>query len=105
MSSKIKSPFFFSTELGGEGHGPYRPPPSSVSINYDTTIRDTFSAQAAVYRGSIIKCVSLISSPNYDEALAAFLAAWLAISLDLFDFILESDSLMITQALQLTVIT
>lgn len=49
-----------------------------------------FSAQAAVYRdftGSIIKCISLISSPCsplYGEALAALLACWLATSMSLW---------------------
>ncbi len=60
-----------------------RMPPSHIffKINYDTAIRDTFSAQVAVCRdsrGSIIKCLFLISSPCspiYGEALTALLAA------------------------------
>jgi hypothetical protein len=60
-----------------------------LKINYNTTIRDTFSAQAAVCRdsrGSIIRCISLISfscSHIHSEALAALLAARLAFSLSL----------------------
>jgi hypothetical protein len=90
-------------------------PPSAVwqkpcspffKINYDTAIRDSFSAQAAVCRdsaGSIIKCSSLISSPCsaiYGEASAALLAVKLALSLHLSSFILEGDSLTVTLALQ-----
>lgn len=40
--------------------------PPYFKINYDTAIRTTFCAQAAVckdYTNSIIKCTSLISSP------------------------------------------
>jgi hypothetical protein len=75
-------------------------------INYDTAIRDSFSAQAAVCRdsaGSIIQCSSLISSPCsaiYGEAFAALLAIQLALSLHLSSFILEGDSLTVTLALQ-----
>jgi hypothetical protein len=68
-------------------------------INYDTAIKDSFSAQAAVSRdfsGSIIRCSSLISPPCtavYGEAFAALLAVRLALSLQLSSFILEGDSL------------
>jgi len=57
------------------------PSPPFFKINYDSAIRDTFSAQVAVCRdsrGSIIKCLFLISSPCspiYGEALTALLAA------------------------------
>jgi hypothetical protein len=53
------------------------PSPPYFKINYDTAIKATFSAQVAVCRdstGSIIKCISLISSPCstlYGEATAA----------------------------------
>jgi hypothetical protein len=69
------------------------PPSFSFKINYDTTIQDTFSAQVAVCRdssGSIIKCVSFISSPCspiYGEAFAAFLETQLATFLGLTNFI------------------
>lgn len=71
------------------------PSPPYFKINYDTAIRATFSAQAAVCRdstGSIIKCISLISSPCsplYGEALAALLAFRLATSLGLSFFYLK----------------
>jgi hypothetical protein len=64
-------------------------------INYDTAIHDSFSAQAAIIRNSygvVIKCSSLISPPCaaiYGEALAAFLAVQLALSLQISSFILE----------------
>jgi hypothetical protein len=79
--------------------------------NYDTAIRATFSAQAAVCRdstGSIIKCTSIINSPCsalYSETTAALLAARLAASLGLSSFILEGDSLNVTMALQQPAIT
>jgi hypothetical protein len=82
------------------------PYPPYFKINYDTAIRSTFSTQAAVCRdsiGSIIKCISLISSPCsplYGEALGALLIARLATSLGLSSFILEGDSLNVTLALQ-----
>jgi len=61
------------------------PPAPFFKINYDTSIRDTFSAQAAVCRdskGCIIKCFSLISSPYtliFGEALAARLTKLLGL--------------------------
>ena len=75
-------------------------PPSQewFKINFDTTIRDNFSAQAAVccnYEGKIILMVSQISyscHPNFGEALATLLAASLAASLNLGNFILEGES-------------
>jgi hypothetical protein len=75
-------------------------------VNYDTAIRPTFSAQAAVVRnfsGSVIGCSSIISPPCsalYGEARAALLAAHLAISLNITSFILEGDSLTVSRALQ-----
>jgi hypothetical protein len=57
------------------------PSPPYFKINYDTAIRATFSAHAAVYRNStssIIKCISLIISPYsalYGKATTALLAA------------------------------
>jgi hypothetical protein len=79
--------------------------------NYDTAIRATFSAQAAVCRdstSSIIKCTSIINSPCsalYSETTAALLAARLAASLGLSSFILECDSLNVTMTLQQPAIT
>jgi len=87
------------------------PSPPNFKINYDTAIRATFSAKAAVCRdstGSIIKCTSIISSHYsalYGEATATLLAACLAASLGLSSFILEGDSLNITMALQQPAIT
>jgi hypothetical protein len=58
-----------------------RPCSPFIKINYDTAIRDSFSAQAAVIRdstGTITHCSSLISPPCtavYGEALAALLAS------------------------------
>jgi hypothetical protein len=66
----------------------YSPP--FFNIKYDTAIRDSFSAQDAICRdstGSIIQCISLISSP-YSAIYCEAIAARLAISLDLFFFIL-----------------
>jgi hypothetical protein len=66
-----------------------------------------FYVQAAIYkdsRGSIIKCVSFISSscsPIYGKALAT----QLAISMGLSNFILEGNSLIVTLGLQLPTIT
>jgi hypothetical protein len=78
----------------------------SFKINFDTAIRDNFSAQVAVCRdhsGSIISACSQISpscDPLYGEALAAFLAASLAASLKLNSFSIEGDSLIVISALQ-----
>jgi hypothetical protein len=79
--------------------------PNWVKINFDTTIRDSFSAQAAVCRnsdGKILHLSSLISSPcfvNDGEALAAQLAISLACSFNFDRFILEGDSTIVIQAL------
>jgi hypothetical protein len=78
----------------------------SFKINFDTAIRDNFSAQAAVCRdhsSSIISACSQISpscDPIYGEALAALLAATLAASLKLNFFSIEGDSLIVISALQ-----
>jgi hypothetical protein len=79
-------------------------------INYDTTIRDSISAQAAVCRdsnGYIIKCTFLISSScsAIYGALAALLAVELTISLQISSFIIEGDSLNVTFALQQPALT
>jgi hypothetical protein len=87
------------------------PSPPYYKINYDTVIRATFFAPAAVCRDStdsIIKCIYLISSPYsalYGEATAALLATRLARSLGLSSFILEGDSLNVTLAIQHPAIT
>jgi hypothetical protein len=71
------------------------PPPSIFKINFDTSIRDSFSLQAAVCRnhnGQIIQQVTQVSQPchpNMGESLAARLAVSLAISLRLNHFIIE----------------
>jgi len=85
----------------------WTPPPSSTfKINFDTAIRDTFSAQAAVCRddhGQINKMDTQISPPchpNMGEALAAKLASQLTLSLHLTCFILEGDSQIVILALQ-----
>jgi hypothetical protein len=82
-----------------------------IKINYDTAIRDSFSAQAAVIRdstGTITHCSSLISPlciAVYGEALVALLATNLALSLHAPSFILEGDSTTVTLALQNHLIT
>jgi hypothetical protein len=82
------------------------PAKGSFKINFDTAIRDKFSAQAVVCRdhsGSIISACSQISPSCdliYGEALAALLAASLAASLKLNSFSIEGDSLIVISALQ-----
>ena len=87
----------------------WTPPPLNwVKINFDTVIQDFFLAQAVVCRnseGQIIYLTSQISSscsPNMGEALAAQLAISLTHSLLLDRFILEGDSIVVTQALKHT---
>ena len=81
------------------------PQEGTFKINFDTAIRDIFSAQAAVCRdhtGSIIKVVSQISppcSPNYGEAQRALLAPSLAFSLQLKHFVIKGDSQTVISAL------
>jgi hypothetical protein len=82
------------------------PPPDSFKINFDTAIRDEFSSQAAICRnsnGKIIKILAQIRptcSPAYGEAQAALLASFLAVSLNLDNFVLERDSATVIIALQ-----
>jgi hypothetical protein len=79
--------------------------PSYYKVNYDTTIRQDFSAQAAVCRnsrGTIIDCFTLIRppcSPVFGETTAALLACRLALSLDFQHFILECDFFVVTLSL------
>jgi len=93
-SSMIRSPMIWQKRC-----------PPFYKVNYDTAIRPTFSAQAAVIRslsGSVIGCSSIISPPCsalYGEARAALLAAQLAISLNITSFIFEGDSLTVSRAL------
>jgi hypothetical protein len=82
-------------------------PPSkgAFKINFDTAIRGQYSAQVAVCRdhsSTIISACSQISpscDPTYGEALAALLAASLATSLKLKQFIIEGDSQIVVAAL------
>ncbi|XP_059451030.1 uncharacterized protein LOC132181816 [Corylus avellana] len=82
------------------------PQEGHLKINFDTAIRDHFSAQAAVcrdHKGIIIKAISQINppcSPNFGDAQAALLAASLAVSLNLKNFTIEGDSLIVISALQ-----
>jgi hypothetical protein len=85
----------------------WQPPISpDYKINFDTAIRDTFSAQAAVchnHQGHIISMLSHINSPcrpNYGEALATSLVVTLASSLNLVNFIIEGDSDVVIMSLQ-----
>jgi hypothetical protein len=77
-----------------------------VKINFDIAIWDSFSTQATVccnFEGQIIHITSHISSScssNMGEALATELAISLARSLLLDRFVLEGDSVMVTQALK-----
>jgi hypothetical protein len=70
----------------------------SYKLNFDTAIRDIFSAQAMVCRnhqGCIIHMISQISLPclsNYGETLAACLTTSLASSLNFNNFIIKGDS-------------
>jgi hypothetical protein len=74
-----------------------------VQINFDAAILDdNFSIQVVVCQGSIIKMVSQISGPSspvFEEALAAQLAASLAILLHIDRSILEGDSPIFIMAL------
>jgi hypothetical protein len=74
-------------------------------LNFDTAIRDHFSAQAAVCRdhtGAIVKAISQISppcTPAYGEAQGALLAASLASQMQLSHFVIEGDSQTVISAL------
>jgi hypothetical protein len=82
------------------------PQAGHFKINFDTAIRDHFFVQAAVCRdsnGTILKATSQVSppcTPNYGEAQGALLAASLAVSLNLSNFIIEGDSLIVISTLQ-----
>ncbi|XP_059460221.1 uncharacterized protein LOC132189495 [Corylus avellana] len=82
------------------------PPAGSFKVNFDTTIRDLFSVQAAVCRNSqgiIVKALSQVRppcDPTFGEAQAALLAASLIVSLHLKNFILEGDSSIVISSLQ-----
>ncbi|GLT68009.1 hypothetical protein SLA2020_402740 [Shorea laevis] len=87
------------------------PPVLWFKINFDTAIRNSYSAQAAVCRnhhGNIIQIVTEISppcSPNTGEAIAARLAFQLASSLHLNRVIFEGDSQVVISGLSNPVIT
>jgi hypothetical protein len=82
------------------------PPLNWVKINFDTAIRNSFSAQAAVCRnskGQIIHLLSQISPscfPNVGEALATQLVISLASFCHIDRFILEGNSEVVVLALQ-----
>jgi ribonuclease HI len=85
----------------------WTPPPCEwVKINFDTAIRDSFSAQAAVCRndkGQILHATTKISNfctPNEGEAMAAHLAISLANSIHMDHYIIEGDSEVVVHALQ-----
>ena len=83
-----------------------KPPHDFFKVNFDATIREDFSTQAAVYRNSnglIIKMLYQVRPPYslvYGEALVTQLASALATSLKLDKFILEGDSSIVVLALQ-----
>lgn len=82
---------------------------SFFKINFDIAIKDTLSAQAAIYRdpsGNIIKTITIISLPC-DPTLGAKVALLAArmVLLWLSHFILEGDSLLVALALQFPDIT
>jgi hypothetical protein len=88
-----------------------RPDPLCFKIIYDTAIRNTISAQAAVCRDSsrtIIHTFINISppcTPLYGEASAALLAAQLCLFLRLFHVTFEGDSLTVNLAINNPTIT
>jgi ribonuclease HI len=81
------------------------PLPNWVKINFDTTIRDSFSAQTVVCHdsgGQVLHMSSQISpscSSNVGEAQAAQLACSIAAKLSYNQFILEGDSEVMVHAL------
>jgi hypothetical protein len=81
------------------------PPPDWVKINFDTAIRDSFSAQAVIChdsQGQVLHMSSQISppcSPNVGEARAAQLACSVAAALSYNHFILEGDFEVVIHAL------
>jgi hypothetical protein len=82
------------------------PAAGSFKVNFDTAIRDLFSVQAAVCRdekGSIISsCFQYIPpcEPSVGEAQAALLAAFLASSLKLVNFVSEGNSTIVINSLK-----
>jgi len=88
-----------------------KPKANSYKINYDTAIREDFSAQSAVCRdstGAVIQCLAQISpscSAIYGEATTALLAAQRSLSLKLPSVIFEGDSLMVTLTINNPTIT
>jgi hypothetical protein len=88
-----------------------RPDPLCFKINYDTAIRNTFSAQAAVCRdssGTIIQTFIKIGppcTPLYGEASAALLAAQFCLFLRLSYVTFEGDSLTVNLAINNPTIT
>jgi hypothetical protein len=83
-----------------------KPPLGFCKVNFDTAIREDFSAQAAVCRdsnGVILKVLSQIlpsCSPVFGEALAAQLASDLASFMKLDQVIIEGDSSVVISSLQ-----
>jgi hypothetical protein len=81
------------------------PSAGSFKINFDTAICENFSVQAAVCKdskGKIVKAISQTNppcDPNFGEALATQLAASLTASLQLKNFSLEGDSVVVILAL------
>jgi hypothetical protein len=81
------------------------PPPNWIKINFDTAIRDLFSAQVVIChdsQGQVLHMSSQISpscSPNVGEARAAQLACSIADSLSYNHFILEGDFEVVIHAL------
>ena len=78
----------------------------SLKVNFDTAIRDLFLVQAVVCRnenGTIISsCFQYSPScdPSVGEAQAALLAASLASSLKLVNFVLDGDSAIVINSLK-----
>jgi hypothetical protein len=69
-------------------------------LNFDTAIRDHFSAQAAVCRDHTgVSHISLPYTLAYGEAQGALLAATLASQLQLSHFVIEGDSQIVISAL------
>jgi hypothetical protein len=85
-----------------ESYGDPLPSATCFKINFDTTIIDHFSVQAAVCRnskGKIVKAFSQVRppcDPTFGEALAAGRAA----SLKLKNFFLDGDSSIVISSLQ-----
>ena len=78
------------------------PSATCFKINFDTAIRDHFSIQVAVCENSKVKIVKAFSQvkPPCDPTFGEALAALLAVSLKLKNFILEGDSSIVISSLQ-----